>query len=65
MIRIEFLTLEAPDPEAAQAFYTAAFGLGDLVRVRAIDAPSSGFRGYTVSLVVPSRAPSKASSAPP
>ena len=41
-----------PTPTAAEAFYTAAFGLGDLVRVRASEAPTSGFRGFTVSLVV-------------
>lgn len=52
MACIDSVVLEVPDPEAAQAFYTAAFGLGDLVRVRGADAPSSGFRGFTLSLVV-------------
>jgi predicted lactoylglutathione lyase len=46
------VTLEAPDPEATEAFYAAAFGLGDTVRVRASSAPSTGFRGFTLSLVV-------------
>ncbi|MBF6172567.1 glyoxalase [Nocardia blacklockiae] len=49
---IEYVTLESPDPAAAAAFYEAAFGLGDKVRVRASDAPTSGFRGVVLSLVV-------------
>lgn len=52
MICIDSVTLEAPDPQAAQAFCTAAFGLGDMVRVRAADAPTWGFRGFTLSLLV-------------
>jgi hypothetical protein len=52
MTGIECITLEAPDPEAAEAFYAAAFGLGDRLRVRASDAPTSGFRGFALSLVV-------------
>jgi len=42
-----------PDPAAAEAFYTAAFGLGDKVRVRGSQSPATGFRGFTLSLVVP------------
>jgi catechol 2,3-dioxygenase-like lactoylglutathione lyase family enzyme len=49
---IESVTLEVPDPVAAEAFYTAAFGLGDKVRVRASQSPTTGFRGFTLSLVV-------------
>jgi catechol 2,3-dioxygenase-like lactoylglutathione lyase family enzyme len=49
---IESVILEARDPAAAEAFYAAAFGLGDRLRVRASDAPSSGFRGLILSLVV-------------
>jgi uncharacterized glyoxalase superfamily protein PhnB len=49
---ITSVTLEVPDPDAADAFYRAAFGLGTTVRVRASQAPTSGFRGFTVSLVV-------------
>jgi len=49
---IESVVLESPDPEAAAAFYTAAFGLGDTVRVRASQAPTTGFRGFVLSLVV-------------
>lgn len=52
MVSIESLVLEVPDPSAAEAFYAGAFGLGDRVRVRASDAPSTGFRGFTLSLVV-------------
>jgi predicted lactoylglutathione lyase len=53
MASIEFVTLEASDTAAAEDFYAAAFGLGDRLRVRASDAPTSGFRGFTLSLVVP------------
>jgi catechol 2,3-dioxygenase-like lactoylglutathione lyase family enzyme len=52
MMSIESVTLEVPDPAASEAFYAAAFGLGDKVRVRASDAPTTGFRGFTLSLVV-------------
>jgi len=52
MTSIESVTLEIPNPTAGQAFYAAAFGLGDKVRVRASEAPTTGFRGFTLSLVV-------------
>lgn len=52
MTSIESVTLEVPDPAAAEAFYTAAFGLGDKVRLRASQAPATGFRGFMLSLVV-------------
>jgi predicted lactoylglutathione lyase len=52
MTSIESLTLEVPDPTAANAFYAAAFGLDNQVALRASDAPTSGFRGFTLSLVV-------------
>jgi catechol 2,3-dioxygenase-like lactoylglutathione lyase family enzyme len=45
------VTLEVDDPASAEQFYAATFGL-DQVRVRASDAPTSGFRGFTLSLVV-------------
>ena len=51
MTGIESVTLDVPDTAAAEAFYTA-FGVGDQVHVRASEEPSSGFRGYTLSLVV-------------
>ena len=49
---ITSVTLEVPDPAAAGAFYRAAFGLGTKVRLRASQAPTTGFRGFTLSLVV-------------
>jgi predicted lactoylglutathione lyase len=52
MTSIEYITLEVADPTAADHFCTAAFGLGAHVRARASDAPTTGFRGFTVSLVV-------------
>ena len=52
MTSIESVTLEVPDPPAAEAFYAAAFGLGDKVRLRASQAPTIGFRGFMLSLVV-------------
>src|SRR5262249_13126619 len=52
MTYIESVTLEVPDPVAAEAFYTAAFGLGDKVRLRTSQAPTTGFRGFMLSLVV-------------
>jgi uncharacterized glyoxalase superfamily protein PhnB len=52
MTSIESITIEATDVAAAEAFYAAAFGLGDRIRVRASDAPTTGFRAYTLSLVV-------------
>ncbi len=51
MTSITSLTLEVPDPAAAKAFYDA-FGVGDHVDVRSGEAPTTGFRGYHVSLVV-------------
>lgn len=49
---IESVTLEVPDPTAAERFYTAAFELGPRLGLRASQAPTSGFRGFTLSLVV-------------
>ncbi|MDQ4116931.1 MAG: glyoxalase [Actinomycetota bacterium] len=49
---ITSVTLEAPEPAAAAAFYAHAFGWGDAVGVRASDASTAGFRGFTLSLVV-------------
>lgn len=51
MTSIASLTLEVPDPTAAEAFY-AAFGVGAHVGLRTAEAPTTGFRGYTLSLVV-------------
>ncbi|MGW6457975.1 glyoxalase [Streptomyces sp. NPDC055078] len=52
MNSIDCLTLEVADPTAAERFYTDAFGLGRQVRLRPPEGPTSGFRGFTVSLVV-------------
>lgn len=52
MTSIASVILEVPDAAAATTFYANAFGLGDQLRVRESDAPTSGFRGYTLSLVV-------------
>jgi hypothetical protein len=52
MTFIESFTLEVADPTAARRFYDAAFGLGPLLSLRASDAPTEGFRGFTLSLTV-------------
>ena len=52
MTSINAITLEVSDPAAASAFYAAAFDLDGQLDVRASDAPTSGFRGFTLSLVV-------------
>lgn len=52
MATIDSITLEVADVAAAERFYAAAFDVGDLLRLRASDAPTDGFRGFTVSLVV-------------
>ncbi|GAA4555057.1 glyoxalase [Pseudonocardia xishanensis] len=48
---ITSLAIEVSEPAQASPFY-AAVGLADAVGVRASDAPSTGFRGFTLSLVV-------------
>ncbi|MEU0093785.1 glyoxalase [Kribbella sp. NPDC006257] len=52
MTSIESITLESSDRAAAEAFYAKAFDLGDRLHCRASEAPTSGFRAYTLSLVV-------------
>lgn len=52
MTSIESVTLEVADPAVARSFYSSAFGLGSEVRVRGSEAPATGFRGFTLSLVV-------------
>jgi predicted lactoylglutathione lyase len=59
MTAIESVTLEVPDLTAATAFYSAAFGLGTQVRLRASEAPATGFPGFTLSLVVSQPATAK------
>jgi hypothetical protein len=53
MTSIDHVILEADDPAAARSFYDAAFGAGLPIDVRGTDAPTSGFRAYTLSLIVP------------
>ncbi|MFI9586081.1 glyoxalase [Streptomyces sp. NPDC052236] len=52
MTSIESVTLDVADPTAANRFYTTAFGLDTQIRLRASEAPTTGFRGFTLSLVV-------------
>ena len=52
MTSIDSVTLEVADPTAAHHFYASAFGLGPELRLRASDAPTTGFRGFTLSLTV-------------
>ena len=52
MISIDSLTLEVSDPAAAREFYATAFDLDVPLAVRAAEAPTDGFRGFTLSLVV-------------
>jgi catechol 2,3-dioxygenase-like lactoylglutathione lyase family enzyme len=51
MTTFHSITLEVADPAASAAFYQA-FGLDAHVNVRASEAPTSGFRGFALSLVV-------------
>ncbi|MFC7788714.1 glyoxalase [Microbacterium sp. MAHUQ-60] len=48
---IDTVTLHVSDVVSAQAFYDRAFDLGERLRLRRADAETSGFRGYTLSLV--------------
>jgi hypothetical protein len=52
MAGIRAVVLEADDAAAAREFYDKAFDLGDRVRVRPAEDPTSGFRGFTMSLLV-------------
>ncbi|MFL6145047.1 MAG: glyoxalase [Labedaea sp.] len=52
MTSIDTITLEVADTAAAERFYTAAFGLDTALRLRAAQEPTSGFRGFTLSLTV-------------
>jgi catechol 2,3-dioxygenase-like lactoylglutathione lyase family enzyme len=52
MTTIKSVTLEVEDVAAAQAFYDEAFGLGPTLEFRAGQSPTSGFRAFTMSLVV-------------
>jgi len=52
MTSIESITLDVADPSAAKRFYADAFGLDTQLRLRASEAPTTGFRGFTLSLTV-------------
>ena len=53
MTSIESVILEGDDPTAAEAFCAAVLGPGHPLGTRASQAPTQGFRGFTLSLVVP------------
>src|SRR3954470_332342 len=52
MACIDSITLEVAAPAAARDFYATAFGLDSELRLRTSEAPASGFRGFTLSLIV-------------
>lgn len=52
MSSIDTITLEVDDLAAAERFYHV-LGVSDRVRLRASATPTSGFRGFTLSLVCP------------
>jgi len=52
MTSIDSLTIEVADTTTAEQFYDAAFGLNGQLQIRASDTPTTGFRGFTVSLLV-------------
>ncbi|HEX3334025.1 MAG TPA: hypothetical protein VHS57_06770 [Acidimicrobiales bacterium] len=52
MTSISSVTLEVAAPSASEAFYAAAFDLGDRLGLRHSEEPTTGFRGFTMSLVV-------------
>jgi predicted lactoylglutathione lyase len=52
MTSIAAITIDVPDPAAAQRFYDEAFALGGRVGLRVSEAPTAGFRGFTLSLTV-------------
>ena len=52
MTKLLSIALHSPEPEAATAFYSAFLGPDAPISVRAGDEATSGFRGFTLSLVV-------------
>jgi len=52
MTSIASITLEVPDTAVATKFYADAFGLGSRIKLTASESPTSGFRGFTLSLIV-------------
>jgi predicted enzyme related to lactoylglutathione lyase len=49
---ISSLTLDVSDPARSLSFYETAFGVDSQIRARTADTPATGFRGFTISLVV-------------
>lgn len=49
---IKSLTLDVADPAASQAFYESGLGVSSKVRARPAATPSTGFRGFSISLLV-------------
>jgi hypothetical protein len=52
MKTIDSLTLDVAEPVGCEAFYERAFGLGTQVSARAAQTSSTGFRGFSISLIV-------------
>jgi hypothetical protein len=52
MQSIDSVTLEVADLVAAQEYYALAFGRDPRIRLRSGDAPTSGFRSFTLSILV-------------
>lgn len=52
MNTIDSISLEVSDLAAAEAFYAKTFDLDGRLRLRQSDAATSGFRGYTLSLIL-------------
>lgn len=52
MASVEFVTLEVADTAAAERFYASALNTDKYLRLEASDAATSGFRGFTMSLIV-------------
>ncbi|WP_304455383.1 glyoxalase [Nocardiopsis sp. YSL2] len=59
MANIASVTLEVDDTTAARHFYSTAFGLDSQVRLRTAQEPTTGFRGFTLSLLVSQPADAK------
>src|SRR4051794_23134000 len=52
MTKLQSVVLHSPEPDAATAFYAAFLGPDAPISVREAEEPTSGFRGFTLSLVV-------------
>jgi catechol 2,3-dioxygenase-like lactoylglutathione lyase family enzyme len=59
MSSIDSITLEVADLSAAGQFYATAFGLNGRLNLRASEPQTSGFRGFTLSLIVAQPATAK------